>query len=260
MSAIHGQAIRRIYGRPGPNHTVALENVDLDFERGESIGIVGESGSGKTTLARILTGLERPTAGTVLIDGKPLPTNRAEWRRQRGHVQLVPQHSSGALDPRVTIREHFTEIIDSHHLAPKATYDQLITDKLADVGLYDQDLSKRPRQFSGGQQQRLVIARALLLNPAILFCDEPTSALDLLVQAQIVDLLKRTCQGPDRLFVVITHDLRMVDGLCTRLIVMKNGTIVEQGPTNALLATPQHPYTQELVNSAFDYSTGLPSE
>jgi peptide/nickel transport system ATP-binding protein len=255
MSAIYGQAIRRAYGRPGPNQTLALDNVDIDFEVGESIGIVGESGSGKTTLARILTGLERPTGGTVLIDGKPVPTNRAQWRRQRRHIQLIPQHSSGALDPRVTIREHFTEVLDSYQLAPKGSYGQLINAKLADVGLEDQDLTKRPRQFSGGQQQRLVIARALLLNPAILFCDEPTSALDLLVQTQIVDLLKRNCQGPDRLFVVITHDLRMVDGLCTRLIVMKNGTIVEQGPTNTLFTKPQHPYTKELIKSAFDYST-----
>jgi len=255
MSAIYGQAIRRAYGRPGPNQTLALDNVDIDFEVGESIGIVGESGSGKTTLARILTGLERPTGGTVLIDGKPVPTNRAQWRRQRRHIQLIPQHSSGALDPRVTIREHFTEVLDSYQLAPKASYGQLIDAKLADVGLEDQDLTKRPRQFSGGQQQRLVIARALLLNPAILFCDEPTSALDLLVQTQIVGLLKRNCQGPDRLFVVITHDLRMVDGLCTRLIVMKNGTIVEQGPTNTLFTKPQHPYTKELIKSAFDYST-----
>lgn len=255
MSAIHGQAIRRVYGRPGPDQTVALDNVDIDFELGESVGIVGESGSGKTTLARILTGLERPTAGTVLIDGRPFPTNHTLWRRQRRQIQLIPQHSSGALDPRVTIREHFTEVLDSHQLASKAGYDRLIADRLADVGLEDQDLTKRPRQFSGGQQQRLVIARALLLGPSILFCDEPTSALDLLVQAQIVDLLKRTCQGPERLFVVITHDLRMVDGLCNRLIVMKNGAIVEQGHTNTLLTVPQHPYTQELVKSAFDYST-----
>jgi peptide/nickel transport system ATP-binding protein len=253
-TAIQASGIRRTYGRLGPDETVAVDNVDLRFEIGEAIGIVGESGSGKTTLARILTGLETPTAGTVLVNNRPIPSQGKAWRQRRREIQLIPQHSSGALDPRVTIGRHLTEVLDAHNICTRAEQSDLIARRLADVGLAEQDLGKYPRQLSGGQQQRLVIARALLLDPPILVCDEPTSALDLLVQTQVVDLLKRTCCGPDRLFVIITHDLRMVDGLCDRLIVMKNGAIVEQGEAGALLNRPQHPYTNELVRSAFEYS------
>jgi peptide/nickel transport system ATP-binding protein len=251
MATVEAHGLRQVYGR-GADRVVALDGVDLAIEKGESLGIVGESGSGKTTLARILTGLEQPSAGTVLVNGERLPSGGNAWRRRRRQLQLIPQHAGGALDARVTIERHLTEVIDAHRLAAnRADRARLVEESLARVGLPTEHRSKRPRQLSGGEQQRVIIARSLLLTPEILVADEPTSALDLLVQRQIVKLLDRTCRGPDRVFAIVTHDLRIVDGLCDRMIVMKSGKVVEAGDADALLSDPQHPYTRQLVAAAF---------
>jgi peptide/nickel transport system ATP-binding protein len=253
MTAIEARGVRQVYGRGPKDRVVALDGVDVAIERGESLGIVGESGSGKSTLARILTGIEQPHEGTVLVDSRQLPAAGRAWRERRRQLQLIPQHAGGALDARVTVERHLAEVIDAHHLAPdRATRRRMVTDSLERVGLAAEHCRKRPRQLSGGQQQRVIIARSLLLSPDILFADEPTSALDLLVQRQIVALLNVTCRGPERVFAIVTHDLRIVDGLCDRLIVMKNGTIVESGATDTVLGNPQHAYTRQLVAAAFE--------
>lgn len=253
MATIEARGIRQVYGRRANEQVIALNGVDLDIDRGESLGIVGESGSGKSTLARILTGLERPTEGAIRIDGKEPPAGGREWRATRRQLQLIPQHAGGALDPRVTVEQHLREVIDAHELASgRAAKVKLIQDSLSKVGIPPEHRIKRPRQLSGGQQQRVIIARSLLLSPAILFADEPTSALDLLVQRQIVNLLNDTCRGPERVFAIVTHDLRIVEGLCDRLVVMKGGEIVESGTTDAVLNRPSHPYTRELIAAAFD--------
>ncbi|WP_432850515.1 ABC transporter ATP-binding protein [Amycolatopsis sp. CA-161197] len=252
MAAVEAHGVRQVYGRGLKDRVVALDGVDLTVQKGESLGIVGESGSGKSTLARILTGIEQPHEGTVLVNGRPLPTAGRAWRERRRQLQLIPQHAGGALDARVTMEQHLAEVVDAHHLAPdRAARRRLIADSLERVGLAAEHGRKRPRQLSGGQQQRVIIARSLLLSPEILFADEPTSALDLLVRRQIVDLLNVTCRGPHRVFAIVTHDLQIVDGLCDRLIVMKNGKIVESGPTETLLSNPQHAYTRQLVTAAF---------
>jgi len=261
MALIEARALRKEYGRHANDRVVALDNVDVEIDKGESVGIVGESGSGKTTLARILTGLEQPSSGTVLVGGEPLPTAGHAWRARRRQLQLIPQHAGGALDARVTIDRHLSEVINAHHLAgSRAEQDRLITESLARVGLPPEHRAKRPRQLSGGQQQRVIIARSLLLSPEILFADEPTSALDLLVQRQIVDLLNETCRGPERVFAIVTHDLRIVEGLCDRLIVMKSGKVVETGPTESVLSAPTHPYTRELIAAAFDTGASVGEE
>jgi len=252
MAAVEARGIRQVYGRGNKDRVVALDGVDLEIDRGESLGIVGESGSGKSTLARILAGLEQPSEGTVLIDGQTLPSEGRAWRRRRRQLQLIPQHAGGALDPRVTVGRHLSEVVDAHRLAAdRADRSRILEESLVRVGLSADHLPKRPRQLSGGQQQRVIVARSLLLSPEILFADEPTSALDLLVQRQIVELLNKTCRGPERVFAIVTHDLRTVDGLCDRLIVMKNGRVVESGNTNTLLSNPQQAYTRQLVAAAF---------
>ncbi len=251
MPTVEARGLRHVYGRSERDRVVALDDVDITLEKGESLGIVGESGSGKTTLARLLTGLERPTEGTVLINGKKLPSGGRSWRQSRRQLQLIPQHAGGALDARVTVERHLIEVIEAHRLAAtRAERDRLVTESLANVGLPAELRPRRPRQLSGGQQQRIIITRSLLLSPEILFADEPTSALDLLVQRQIVDLLNETCRGPERVFAVVTHDLRIVDGLCNRLIVMKDGKVIETGETTTVLSRPRHAYTRQLVAAA----------
>lgn len=228
----------------------ALDSISLSFDRGEAVGIVGESGSGKTTLARVLLGLAQPTEGSVLLDGSPLPTSRATWRAARRRLQMIPQHASGALNPRVSIRDHFVEVIKAHRLASRAETEPLIKQRLTEVRLDAQLLDAFPRRLSGGQQQRAVIARGLLLEPDVLICDEPTSALDALIQDEIADLLASRAVSPSRLFFVITHDLRVAQKLCDRIIVMKSGKVVEDGPAATVLSSPTHPYTRLLLDAS----------
>ncbi|MGW4728173.1 ABC transporter ATP-binding protein [Streptomyces shenzhenensis] len=261
MAAIEAQRLRHFYGRGDRDRVVALDGVDIAIDTGESVGIVGESGSGKSTLARILAGLEHPSEGVILVDGESLPRGGRPWRDKRRRLQLIPQHAGGALDPRVTIERHLTEVIDAHGLAAgRAERSRLVDESLTRVGLLAEHRYKRPGQLSGGQQQRVIIARALLPGPDILIADEPTSALDLLVQRQILHLLNDVCRGPGRVFCVVSHDLRAIDGLCDRIIVLKSGKVIDTGDTHTLLSNPQHPYTQQLVAAAFDITPEEPLE
>jgi ABC-type glutathione transport system ATPase component len=241
---LEASSLCKRFSKDGPD---VLSDIDLVLEEGESVAIVGESGSGKTTLARILLGLETPSAGEVRVDGKRLPTSGAEWRRSRRDLQMIPQHATGALDPRMTIRGHFTEVIRAQRLTKAKDGEELIRARLREVRLDDDCLDRYPRRLSGGQQQRAVIARSLLVEPRVLICDEPTSALDPLTQEQIIALLAARCVSPSRLFAVITHDLRVARRLCSRILVMQRGVIVEAGEARAVFDSPSHPYTQELL-------------
>lgn len=232
-------------GGTGP----ALADVNLKITRGESVAIVGESGSGKSTLARLLLGLDQPSSGEVTFDGAPVPTRGRAFRKSRTHLQLIPQHAAGALNPRLTIQAHFDEILRAHQL-PATSARDVTARQLKSVFLDPSYASTYPRRLSGGQQQRVVIARSLLLDPTVLICDEPTSALDALTQSGIVDLLAKRCISPERIFVTITHDLALAARLCARTIVLKGGTLIEDRPTADIITRPEHPYTRSLLDAA----------
>ncbi len=222
-----------------------VEDVSFAIHRGDSVGLIGESGSGKTTVARLALDLERPTEGTVSVEGAPLPS--VPRRRFRQLIQPVFQDPLDALDPRMRIGDQVAEPLIVQRLCSRAEARAEALSALDRVGL-DGDIADRlPHQISGGQAQRVVIARALVLKPALLICDEPVSALDMSVQVQILNLLKDLKSSTGLTYLFISHDLRAVSYLCRHLMVIYRGTIVEQGSTAKILAAPRHPYTRSLL-------------
>lgn len=243
---LEASGLTRVFGK---SVRPALAEINLKFEPGDAVAIVGESGSGKTTLARLLLGLDRPTAGSVQFLGRPLAMGGRAWRSQRTALQMIPQHAAGSLDPRMTIRRHFLEVLQEHRKNVRGSFEQIMVARMQEVRLKPEHLDAYPRNLSGGQQQRAVIARSLLLEPRVLICDEPTSALDPLTQVGVSELLRTRCISPDRVFVVITHDLRVAWTLSNRVLVMRAGEVVEQGATEHVLENPSDPYTQELLDA-----------
>ncbi|MCD2100211.1 dipeptide ABC transporter ATP-binding protein [Rhodococcus rhodochrous] len=250
---LEARAVRREFRRPGlvrrGRAHVAVDSVSLTIRRGESIGLVGESGSGKTTLARTLVGLDDATGGEVLFDGTPVrhlsPGERRVWRRD---VQYVFQDPYGALDPRMTVHDLIAEPIEiSGTDTERAAIDETVSALLREVELDPTLAERRPGTLSGGQRQRVVIARALATNPRVLVADEPVSALDLTVQAAVIDLLRRLQAGRGLSLLLISHDLAVVKALCSRIVVLRHGTVVESGSTEDLFTNPQHVYTRELL-------------
>jgi ABC-type dipeptide/oligopeptide/nickel transport system, ATPase component len=223
-----------------------LDAVSLEIAAGDTIGLVGESGSGKTTLLRLLLGLQRPASGSISFEGAPLdPGNGAFMRSFRRQVQVVFQDPYSSLDPRQTVSSIVAEPLRS--LRVPGDHAQMVADALTSVGL-DRDAGRRyPHQFSGGQRQRIAIARAVVPGPKLLLADEAVSALDLTTRTRIVDLLRRLSAGMSLVFV--SHDIGVVAALCRRIVILEKGRIVEAGVTAAVLANPQHPYTQRLLTS-----------
>jgi peptide/nickel transport system ATP-binding protein len=227
----------------------AVDGVDLVVRPGQALGLVGESGSGKTTLARLVVGLDHATSGTVEHSGRDATTLRgADFRRWRRDVQYVFQDPYGSLDPRQTVGRIIAEPIELSGTAEeRATVGDRVARLLAEVDLPAEFASRRPHQLSGGQRQRVAIARALALDPRLVVADEPVSALDLSVQATILALLHRLRETRGLTYIVISHDLAVVKGLCTDVAVMRDGRIVEHGPTDRVFSDPQHPYTAALL-------------
>lgn len=227
-------------GRPA---ITAVHSVSLALERGEILGLVGESGSGKTTLGRILSGLEAATDGRVLWDGKPAPSGSLYWRR----VQFVYADPLSSLNPR-----HRLESAVALPLARLTGLDGPARDRrvaeLLELVELAPDLARRfPHQLSGGQLQRLALARALAASPQVLVLDEPISGLDVSLQVQILSLLSGLRRSLGLTYLFIAHDLAVVESFCDRAAVMKDGRLVEQGPPTALFRDPHHPYTRKLV-------------
>ncbi len=237
LSIVHPGKLRR-------PPTVAVEEVSLHADRGEIVGVVGESGSGKSSLAMAVGGLGRVTDGVIDVDGvRPGPRMS---RDQRAEIQMVFQDPHGSLDPRQSVGKGLDEL---RRLHPARTDWITNVELLARVGLVEGTLGRLPHQISGGQAQRVSIARALLLKPSLLLADEPTSGLDVSIQAQIVRLIKDIRDQWNLTILFISHDLAVVRALCDRVCVMQRGVIVEQGPTVQVLSRPEHPYTRKLMDA-----------
>ncbi len=229
----------------------AVDDNSLNIYPGEVLGIVGESGCGKSTLGRCLTRLIEPTAGTLLFNGDNfLKLKPAELRKKRREIQIIFQDPYASLNPRKTIAYSLTEGLLTHNLAktPQDALD-LAVDVLETVGLNADILYRYPHEFSGGQQQRICIARAISLKPKLLICDEAVSALDVSVQAQILNLLSDLKESLNISYLFISHDLSVVRHLCDRVIVLYLGQVMEAASCEALFKHPKHPYTQALLSA-----------
>lgn len=240
---------KTIFGAAGSFR--ALTNVSFDIKRGERLGLVGESGCGKSTLTRAILGLEDIQGGSISLDGDPVFTNQKPNLAVRRKMQVVFQDPFGSFNPRHKVARLITEPFHLLETKPSPTERQrLIEETLIAVGLLPSDADKYPHQFSGGQRQRIAIARALIIQPDLIVFDEAVSALDVSVRAQILDLLADLSAKYNLTYLFISHDLSVVRTITDRVLVMRNGEIVEQGKTEQVFATPNHPYTQELIAAA----------
>ena len=233
-----------------PGQVRALNGVSVQVDAGKSLGIVGESGSGKSTFARVVMALERPTSGQVALLGRDLNRIPAdELRRARRDFQMVFQDPYGSLDPRQTIARIVAEPLTVLEDADRATFRERVAAVLRQVGLRDADMEKYPHEFSGGQRQRIAIARALITQPKLIVADEPVSALDVSVQAQVLNLMQDLQEQFGLSYILISHDLAVVDYLCDEVAVMYLGRIVEQGRPEDLFEHCAHPYTRALLEA-----------
>jgi len=230
----------------------ALEELDLDINDNETVGVVGESGCGKTTLGRIVARILQPTSGKIEFQGVDV-TKKAPKdieRLFRRSVQMVFQDPFNSLDPRMTIVDVVKEPLEAHRMfVSKKEMEDYVTDLLVRVGLHREHLSRYPHEFSGGQRQRIAIARAIALKPKLIVCDEPTSALDVSVQSQIVNLLQELREEYSMSYLFISHNLDLVYHMSDRLIVMYLGNVVEEGEAVEVFENPLHPYTRALMSA-----------
>lgn len=228
----------------------ALNGVDLDIRRGEILAIAGESGCGKSTLAKALIRLVKPQRGIIKFEGQDLAGISSEAMKAfRQKVQMVFQNPYASLNPKMKIYEILEEPLVINTSYPKDKRQEVILEKISQVGLDKDCLEKYPHEFSGGQRQRIAIARALLLEPVCIVADEPVSALDVSIQAQIINLLKDLKEKYNLTIIFISHDLRVIKYLSDRVAVMYLGEIVELAPSKELFSNPKHPYTKALLNA-----------
>jgi len=225
--------------------TTAVDDVSFTLRRGDSLGIVGESGSGKSTTARMVVGLETPTAGTVAFPGAP----GARRRESARVVQMIFQDPYHSFDPRLTIGQAIEEPLRLHSGGSRGERRKRVAELLDQVGLSAKQADALPRALSGGQRQRAAIARALGIRPQILVLDEAVAALDVSIQAQVLVLLDEIRRETGMAFLFVSHDLAVVRYITQDIIVMRHGRIVEAGVTEQVLAAPRHPYTRLLLDS-----------
>lgn len=238
--------VRDLLVRFGPVR--AVDGVSLSVPPGPfGLGLVGESGSGKTTLGRAVLRLVPIQAGEIRLNGEEVSRLRgADLKRYRRTVQIVFQDPDTTLDPRVRVGPAIAEALRTHHIVERSDLPARVAQLLEEVGLQADHARRYPHQLSGGQRQRVAIARALAVQPRMLVLDEPTSALDVTVQARVLELIRRLRQSHGLAYVLISHNLAVVEELCEETAVMYLGLVVERGPTSALLARPAHPYTLAL--------------
>jgi len=234
----------------------AVKDVSFNVDRGETVGIVGESGSGKTTIGRMILGLEDITDGSVIYRGKDLK-DLVDGPERKAHclsMQCIFQDPYSSLNPRMTAGENITYGLRVHKMISPGKAKSLAQDLMALVGLPSKDAEKLPHAFSGGERQRIGIARALSYRPDFIFCDEPTSALDVSVQANLLNLLKDLQEKFSLTLLFVSHDLAVIRQMCDRVIVMKDGEALEKGSNKDIFESPQHNYTQSLLDSMPKYS------
>jgi oligopeptide transport system ATP-binding protein len=237
-----------IFGGGAKGEVCAVDDVSLDIQPGETLGLVGESGSGKSTLGRLVLRLIEPTSGSIHFEGNDLlAASRSEMRRVRRDMQIIFQDPFGSLDPRMRVEDLIAEPLIIHESGSADARKARVTELLKAVGLDESAARRFPHEFSGGQRQRIVIARALALRPKFIVCDEPVSALDVSVGAQIVNLLAQLQREFGLTYLFISHSMPVVRYLATRIAVMYRGKIVEVGSTSRITENPQHPYTKSLL-------------
>ncbi len=232
-----------IFGKP-KKFLKAVQEVSFEIEKGSVFSIVGESGSGKSTIARILSGIYSASSGKIIYENKVFEKNM-----KSSDIQMVFQDPDSSLDPRKTVSFIVEEGLRIHKILSKKERKRLVLDTVKSVGLTEDVLKKYPHQLSGGQKQRVAIARALILKPKVLILDEPTSALDVSVQAQILNLLIELKEKYELTYILITHDLKIVNHLSDQTMVMYLGQIMEIGKTEYVIQDPLHPYTKGLLES-----------
>lgn len=239
-----------LFSKPAEVH--ALKGISFEVPRGGRLGVVGESGSGKSTLLRILAGLDQPTSGSAIVAGNEVAgAKEAQLREMRQQLQIVFQDPMGSLDPRMTVEQIISEpLLVRGRSETAAERSQMVAEMLEAVGLPASSAERYPHQFSGGQRQRISIARALICRPQVVVADEPVSALDVSVRAQVLNLLADLVDEYGLTLVFVSHDLNVVRHLCDSVIVMQSGEIVEAGDTETVYRSPQHPYTQRLIDSS----------
>ncbi|MER8960651.1 ABC transporter ATP-binding protein [Mesorhizobium sp. M0701] len=256
--------IKKGFFRRTVDNVKAVDGIDVTVRAGQTLGVVGESGSGKTTLGLALARMISST-GTIQFNGRGIDQlSFNEMRPLRRALQIVFQDPFGSLSPRMSVAEIIEEGLKIHE--PKLSPDERdsrVVDVLGEVGLDPATRNRYPHEFSGGQRQRVAIARAMVLNPRFVMLDEPTSALDMSVQAQVVDLLRSLQAKHDLAYLFISHDLRVIRALANEVIVMRNGRIVEAGPSEQIFGSPRTDYTKALISAAFKIETapvGIVSE
>jgi microcin C transport system ATP-binding protein len=243
--------LRKVVG-----HIKAVDGVSIELRKGETLGVVGESGSGKTTLGLAILRLVSSDGPIVFLGNELQGLKFKEMRPFRRDMQIVFQDPYGSLSPRLSIADIIAEGLGVHHPnMSEAEREQRVIRALLDVGLDPESRFRYPHEYSGGQRQRIAVARAIVLEPTFVVLDEPTSALDMLIQAQIVELLRELQRRRDLTYLFISHDLRVVAALASRLVVMRNGKVVEAGPAADIFGNPQSDYTRALFAAAFNLET-----
>ena len=245
------------FGR-GKSRIRAVEDVSFNVGHGEAVGLVGESGCGKSTLVRSMVRLESPTAGSIRFEGRDLSTLKGEDSRHfRTQSQMIFQDPYGSLNPRLQVGLAIREVLTVHHRGSRKQRPSMVSSLLESVGLDSRYADRYPHEFSGGQRQRIGIARALAVQPRLLIADEPVSALDVSVQVQILNLLKDLQRDHKLTILFVAHDLAVVRYLCSRILVMYLGRIVETAGAGPLYSRPMHPYTKALMSAVPDVSKSL---
>jgi len=242
--------LTKTFNLPGGEVMTAVDHVTLSLDRGQTLGLVGESGSGKSTLARLVLRLHEPTSGRVTFDGTDvLAANAEDLRRLRARMQIVFQDPFSSLLPHYSAVANVAEPLRLHKRGTRKSRAERARELLDLVGINPQMVDRYPYEFSGGQQQRIAIARALALEPELLICDEPTSSLDVSIQAQILSLLERLQSQLGLAMLFISHNLAVVEHLATDVAVMYRGRVVERAPTQAIFTSPNHGYTKRLLSA-----------